>query len=315
MSPVGLALALALGAAGGLPSGQAVSGDGLAPAGPGHSAPGTKVDLVVRMPAAAAPGAPVPLRVLASDSATDAPLRGAQLDLRFFGPAGTSPIELKPVAGTLAGHYLATATFPKAGRWALAALADGEWLAANGFTVAAPAKEAGRGRAWPWILGAGLLLAGALAVRRALLPAGVALLCSLAAGEALAHGYLTPKAAAIPGADVYVPQEIQFALGLRTAPAAVETFPAPAGSGEAPRQFLGIPRSALVDREGKKLVFVRLAPERFVAREPKLGWERDGPDGPRVAVLSDLQLDERVVVDGAAFLRNGGATPPGGEAP
>jgi hypothetical protein len=55
---------------------------------------------------------------------------------------------------------------------------------------------------------------------------------------------------------------------------------------------------------------VRIGPERFVAREPKLGWQDQVGGVPQVAVLDGLDLDEKVVIQGAAFLRNGGAETP-----
>ncbi len=277
---------------------------GLTPIGLGHAASGTRVDLVVRTPPAPAAGRPVALRVLLSDAATDAPV-DAPIRLRFYGPLGAQPVEVATVPGALPGYGLATASFPRAGRWALAALARGEWLADNGFDLAAPAPPAGRGRfsRRAGLAAAALLLLLALLALRRRPAVAVALLALALPGGAVAHQMLEPKAAAIPGARVYVPQEIQFALGIRTAPAMVRSFAPPPGSDEAPRQFLAVPENARVDREGRKLVFVRTAPEWFVAREPKLGWE----DGGFVAVVNGVAPDEKVVVAGAAFLRNGGA--------
>jgi hypothetical protein len=160
---------------------------------------------------------------------------------------------------------------------------------------------------WPFVVGAAavLLLLTVLRTRSRLTVAGALLL--LAAGDARAHGAFSPPPAAVAGADVFVAQEIQFALGIRTLPAAVETFSPPAGIGGAPRAFTGVPRDAIVERDGHKLVFVRVAPERFVAREPKLGWETSGAGATVVAVAEGIEPGEKVVVEGAAFLRNGRA--------
>jgi cobalt-zinc-cadmium efflux system membrane fusion protein len=75
--------------------------------------------------------------------------------------------------------------------------------------------------------------------------------------------------------------------------------------GLAARQYPAVPRGAIVERNGKKLILVRLSPERFVAREATLGWTA----GDWVAVERGANPGEKVVIQGAAFLRNGGATP------
>jgi membrane fusion protein, heavy metal efflux system len=60
-----------------------------------------------------------------------------------------------------------------------------------------------------------------------------------------------------------------------------------------------IPREAVLDNEGKKIVYVLLSGEEFQRREVTLGDEY----GDRVAVLSGLNPGERVVTQGAYQLR------------
>lgn len=60
-----------------------------------------------------------------------------------------------------------------------------------------------------------------------------------------------------------------------------------------------IPREAVLDNEGKKIVYVLLSGEEFQRREVTLGDEY----GDRVAVLSGLQAGERVVTQGAYQIR------------
>jgi hypothetical protein len=187
-----------------------------------------------------------------------------------------------------------------------------EILATEGLEVAAAVAPGSSRRSpfWPFILGiaAALLLFAGLRKRGGKVVAAGLLL--LAASDARAHGAFIPPPASVPGAKVFLAQEIQFVLGIRTAPATVETFAAPKGSLGAARRFIGVPRSAVVERDGHKLIFVRIGPERFVAREPKLGWQDQVGGVPQVAVLDGLDLDEKVVIQGAAFLRNGGAETP-----
>jgi len=57
---------------------------------------------------------------------------------------------------------------------------------------------------------------------------------------------------------------------------------------------LVIPRSAVFEKDGRKLVFVHTAPERFTAREVTLGTSL----GARVAVTGDLAPGDRVIVSG-----------------
>jgi hypothetical protein len=294
----------------------------IAPLGPGLAAVGGRVDLVVRGPEDLRARDPAGLKLLLSDAATDAPVSSAKISLELFGPSGFQPLRGDASPGSAPGSYWFSTTFPGAGRFAIAATvgqsAASDLLAAEGLDVSLPESRQTRSSPlWPFALGvvAALLLFAALrSLRR---PAATAALLLLAAGDARAHGPFTPPPASVPGANVYLSQEVQFALGLRTAPARVEAFEPPAGGGAA-RTFIGLPRSAVVERDGHKLIFVRVAPERFVAREPKLGWSKldDQLGGvARVAVLDGLQLDEKVVVEGAAFLRNGGAEVPGRSIP
>jgi cobalt-zinc-cadmium efflux system membrane fusion protein len=57
---------------------------------------------------------------------------------------------------------------------------------------------------------------------------------------------------------------------------------------------LVIPRTAVFEKDGRKLVFVHTAPERFTAREVTLGTSLGG----RVAVTGDLAPGDRVIVSG-----------------
>ena len=60
-----------------------------------------------------------------------------------------------------------------------------------------------------------------------------------------------------------------------------------------------VPREAVLDNEGKKIVYVLLSGEEFQRREVTLGDEY----GDRVAVLSGLEKGERVVTQGAYQIR------------
>jgi cobalt-zinc-cadmium efflux system membrane fusion protein len=60
-----------------------------------------------------------------------------------------------------------------------------------------------------------------------------------------------------------------------------------------------IPREAVVEDEGKKIVYILLSGEEFQRREVKLGDEY----GEKVAVLEGLKADERVVTQGALQLK------------
>jgi membrane fusion protein, heavy metal efflux system len=60
-----------------------------------------------------------------------------------------------------------------------------------------------------------------------------------------------------------------------------------------------IPREAVLDDEGKKIVYVLLSGEEFQRREVKLGAEYGG----KVAVLEGLKPGERVVTQGALQLK------------
>jgi RND family efflux transporter MFP subunit len=60
-----------------------------------------------------------------------------------------------------------------------------------------------------------------------------------------------------------------------------------------------IPKEAVLDNEGKKIVYVLLSGEEFQRREVTVGDEY----GPKVAILSGLQAGERVVTQGALQLK------------
>ncbi len=60
-----------------------------------------------------------------------------------------------------------------------------------------------------------------------------------------------------------------------------------------------VPREAVLDNEGKKIVYVLLSGEEFERREVKLGDEYGG----RIAVLAGLKAGERVVTQGALQLK------------
>ena len=64
-------------------------------------------------------------------------------------------------------------------------------------------------------------------------------------------------------------------------------------------QAMMIPREAVVEDEGKKIVYVLLSGEEFQRREVKLGNEY----GEKVAVLEGLKAGERVVTQGALQLK------------
>ncbi|HET9942817.1 MAG TPA: efflux RND transporter periplasmic adaptor subunit, partial [Terriglobia bacterium] len=67
----------------------------------------------------------------------------------------------------------------------------------------------------------------------------------------------------------------------------------------APAPVLLIPREAVLDNEGKKIVYVLLSGEEFERREVILGDEHGG----KVAILSGLKAGERVVTQGAYQLK------------
>jgi cobalt-zinc-cadmium efflux system membrane fusion protein len=68
---------------------------------------------------------------------------------------------------------------------------------------------------------------------------------------------------------------------------------------EAPTERLSVPTSAILQIEGRSVVFVHTAPETFVQREVVLGPR----DGPLQAIERGLEDDERVVVQGTYYLR------------
>ncbi|MHB1845356.1 MAG: hypothetical protein ACYCWW_11050 [Deltaproteobacteria bacterium] len=279
----------------------AVAG-GLAPLGPSFAALGDRFDLVARPLAPVVRGKPTPVRLLFSDAATDAPQNPKALSVVVYGPNG-SEAALAAQPDGAEGRFVAAWSPGAVGGYALVARGQDDIVAVDGL-LATPWVPPAPWRPSPAAVALALaLVLGLFGASRALRPLAAAVALALcASGDARAHGNFLPPAAAIPGAEAWVAQELQFALGLRTTPAAFAQFDAPAGSGLAPREELALPRSALVEREGRELVFVRTAPETFVAREPRLGWR----SGTLVAVLSGVVPGERVVTSGAAFLRNGG---------
>jgi len=69
--------------------------------------------------------------------------------------------------------------------------------------------------------------------------------------------------------------------------------------GGAQMQVVLIPREAVLDNEGKKIVYVLLSGEEFERREVVLGDEYGG----QVAILSGVRTGERVVTQGAYQLK------------
>ena len=66
-----------------------------------------------------------------------------------------------------------------------------------------------------------------------------------------------------------------------------------------PASVLLIPREAVLDNEGKKIVYVLLSGEEFERRDVVLGDEYGG----KVAILSGVKTGERVVTQGAYQLK------------
>jgi hypothetical protein len=283
--------------------------DGLAPEGPGFAGQGTRLNVVAR-----SLDGTKKLKLLISDGQTDAPLGGqVEVEVYRFGPTGQSS-HAAAVAGSYPGHYLVELPQPGSGRQSLVvkvtvAGREPELLAVDGIagepdsppTLGTPAKPMPD---LPVFGLAGFALVVLLRRRRALLP-GVLALAIFGATDARAHGPGGDVAPEPPGSVLYLSQELQFELGVRTSTVELRTFAAP-GATEAPRQYPAVPRSAVVERYGKKLLIVRLGPERFVAREATLGWTEPG----FVAVERGVNPGEHVVVEGAAYLRNGGAVAP-----
>jgi cobalt-zinc-cadmium efflux system membrane fusion protein len=75
-----------------------------------------------------------------------------------------------------------------------------------------------------------------------------------------------------------------------------------AGAGAA---VLVVPESAVLDVDGRKLVFVHTAPEEFQSREIALGRR----DGDKIEVRAGLAADERVVISGLLSLKNAPPAP------
>jgi hypothetical protein len=277
--------------------------DGLAPLGPGYVGEGARADVVLRSAEGLVSGKRASARLLLSDPITDAPLEARKVSLRLLGPEHGPAMASDAPEGRLPGHYLVEVLPGAPGSDAFVVSVDGDLVAGNGILVSAAVSGSRRRFAWPWP--SLLLLAVSLALLRRS-PTLAVLLLSLTAASAWAHDM--PQLAAPPlGTDVRVAQEIQFALGIRTALPEVQAFDGPVGG--APRRFVSVPRSAVVERDGHKIVFVRVAPERFESREPRFGSEMESGSQVRVAALQGLGLEDKVVVEGAAFLRNGGASP------
>lgn len=66
------------------------------------------------------------------------------------------------------------------------------------------------------------------------------------------------------------------------------------------REGLVVPESAIVEQEGRKLVFVHTAPEEFRAQEVAIG----NKDGTNIEIRDGLQPGDRVVTVGTYALRN-----------
>jgi len=293
--------------------------DGLAPGGPGLVAEGSTVFLVV-LPL---PGEAGKVKLLLSDAQTDAPLQ-AEIEVQRFGAAEKSA-RAQARSGDLAGHYFVELKAAPEDHAALVLKVtvsgrDPELLVVNGLATSAlplapPTPLANASPATPArdltvaaMLGMSLFFLLLRRTRReSANPLRPLMLVGLVfwAADARAHGPQGDRAPEPPGSLLYLAQEIQFALGVRTAPVELKRFAA-RESALAPRQYPAVPRNAVVERYGKKLVIVRLGPEQFVAREVTLGWA----EGDWVAVERGVNPGERVVVSGGAFLRNGGAVAP-----
>jgi multidrug efflux pump subunit AcrA (membrane-fusion protein) len=74
-------------------------------------------------------------------------------------------------------------------------------------------------------------------------------------------------------------------------------------------EALLIPKEAIQENEGRKMVFVALTGEEFAPRDVTLGDEY----GEKVAVLAGLKEGERVVTQGAYQLRLKQLRPGGGD--
>lgn len=71
------------------------------------------------------------------------------------------------------------------------------------------------------------------------------------------------------------------------------------GTGAAATERVAVPDAAVLDVDGRRVIYVHVAPEEFEAREVELGRR----DGARVEVLTGVSAGERVVVVGAYSLR------------
>lgn len=202
----------------------------------------TAIELVVRWPAKAAADGPLPLRVLASDWATNAPLEGAQIELTLSTP-GQADVTESARATKSPGVYQGDVRLAADAHYALSAtIVAGELVdvvAIPDVEVGPPPAlaEAGPGRGGaPWrLLASATVIVASLAVllllrrrRRdrvtAPVASAVALLLSGATyahgGEEHAHEQPAPAAArqgSGKSGRVFVAKESQFLLGIRTA--------------------------------------------------------------------------------------------------
>jgi hypothetical protein len=248
------------------------------------------------------------VKLLVSDAQTDAPLE-CQVEVDRYGATGQA-VHAKSAVGRYPGHYLVDLPSAGSGRQSLVVRVavegrDPEILAVDGIGAAPVPLQATKPLPDLTVLGLTALALVVLVRNRKAALAGVLAIAVCAGGDARAHGPAGDVAPEPPGSQLYLSQEIQFALGLRTAVVDLRTFEAP-NSTQAARQYPAVPRSAVVERYGKKLLIVKLAPEHFVAREVTLGWA----EASFIAVERGVNPGERVLVDGAAFLRNGGALAP-----
>lgn len=70
-------------------------------------------------------------------------------------------------------------------------------------------------------------------------------------------------------------------------------------------ETLAVPEAAILDVEGRRIVYVHTTPEEFVAKEIAVGKK----DGPYYELVEGLKAGDRVVVAGAYSLRNAAAAP------
>ena len=197
----------------------------------------TALEFVVRWPARAAAAGPLRLRVLLSAYASNAPLEGANVELRLSAAGHQDVVVIAP-ASKSPGVYEVDATLPVDAHYALVAtIVAGELVdvvAIHDLDVGAPetapsAHNHGDAATWPALVVLFALLAIGVVImrrrrRRAGTPAviaGALLLCTIAT-TAQAHGgedhsedNKTAKVSVQTG-RVVLPKESQFLLGIRT---------------------------------------------------------------------------------------------------